>query len=242
MILEASAAVAAALYVRGFIRLRRRGRADLAGAWRAAFFAAGLSLILVPSISPIDETLSGHMLEHVLIGDVAPALLVLSLRGPLLAFTIPAPVIRFSTRRLRGLLACLGRPWVAASVWAVAMAAWHVPAAYDAAVARPWLHALEHATFLAVGLLVWAVLLDPARTGRVSVAARASLAGAVFLLGQLLCGVLLLSPPLYTAYVRVVDQQYAALLMMAEQLLVLGTFLVLLGATVMRAPSGSRAS
>jgi cytochrome c oxidase assembly factor CtaG len=133
------------------------------------------------------------------------------------------------------------------------MAAWHVTAAYDAALARPWLHDLEHATFLGVGLLVWVVLLDPARTGRVSVAARASLAGAVFLLGQLLCGVLLLTPPLYAAYVRpgmrlwglspVVDQQYAALVMMAEQLLVLGTFVLLLGASLMRtARAETRAS
>ena len=105
----------------------------------------------IPLVSPLDEAadrylLSAHMLEHVLIGDVAPALLVLSLRGPLLAFVVPAALIRLSTRRLRRPLAWLGRPATAAAVWAASMAAWHVPAAYDAALSRPWLHALEHAT------------------------------------------------------------------------------------------------
>jgi cytochrome c oxidase assembly factor CtaG len=252
-----AAAVAAMLFARGFLRLRARGRSDHAGAGRALLFAAGLALAVLPLVSPLDEIsdrdlLSAHMLEHVLIGDLSPALLVVALRGPLLAFCVPAPVLRTCSRRLGRVLSWLGRPVAAAAAWAVAMAAWHIPGAYDAALARPWLHVLEHATFLGAGLLVWVVLVDPRRSRHVSVAARASLAGAVFLLGQLLCGVLLLSPPLYAPYARqgirllglspLVDQQYAALLMMAEQLLVLGTFLVLLGASVMRVQKGTRLS
>jgi putative membrane protein len=252
--LAASAAIAAMLYARGFVRLRRRGRRDHASPGRALLFAAGLCLTLVPLVSPLDEAadrslLSAHMLEHVLIGDVAPALLVLSLRGPLLAFVVPAELIRLSTRRLRRPLATLGRLATAAAAWAASMAAWHVPAAYDAALSRPWLHGFEHATFLGAGLLVWVVLLDPSGRGTASAAGRASLAGAVFLLGQFLCGVLLVSPPLYPAYAQgahrllglspIVDQQYAGLVMMSEQLLVLGAFLVLLGRSVLRAPARS---
>jgi hypothetical protein len=43
-----------ALYVQAVIRLRRRGRADLAGAGRAGLFAAGLALVVLPLVSPLD--------------------------------------------------------------------------------------------------------------------------------------------------------------------------------------------
>ena len=70
----ALAAVAAACFARGFLRLRRRGRADHAPWTRVALFVAGLALLLVPVVSPLDLLgdrflLSAHMLQHVLIGD-----------------------------------------------------------------------------------------------------------------------------------------------------------------------------
>ena len=193
------------------------------------------------------------MLEHVLIGDAAPALILLAVRGPLLAFVLPAAAIRFATRR-RGVsrvLAGLSRPAVAVCIWAVAIASWHVPFAYDAALRHPWLHVLEHATFVAAGFLVWAQLIDPARRGRLSAGGRAALAGALFMLGQAMAGVLLLSPvALYPFYADrparlfgiapLADQQYAALIMMAEQFLTLGTFLIILGASVLRAAEPRR--
>jgi len=255
----AAAAAGSLLFARGFVRLRRRGRRDLAGTGRALLFAAGLALVVLPLISPLDDAgdrylLSAHMLEHVLVGDAGPALLVLALRGPLLAFTVPASLIRAATRRpwLRAILRLVRRPAVAAAIWGAAVGAWHVPAAYDAALTRPWLHALEHASYFGAGLLVWVVLIDPARTGRVSMGVRAALAGTVFMLGQLLCGVLFLSPsPLYPAYAGggprlfglapLPDQQYAGLTMMGEQLLTLGTFVALLGLSALRAFTPPRA-
>ena len=184
------------------------------------------------------------MLEHVLIGDAAPALLLLALRGPLLAFVVPAAAIRFVGGHR--LFSVLNHPVVAVSVWVAALAACHVPAAYDAALRHPWLHVLEHATFVGAGFLIWAQLIDPARRGRLSTGGRPGLAGAIFLLGQALAGVLLLSPAaLYPFYAEqpvrlfriapLADQQYAALMMMGEQFLTLGTFLILLGASVLRA-------
>jgi cytochrome c oxidase assembly factor CtaG len=255
----AGAAVAAVLFGRAFVRLRRRGRADHASWARAVLFACGLAVVAVPLVSPLDAAgdgylLSAHMLEHVLIGDAGPALLVLAVRGPLLAFAVPAGVARYATRRrwLRGLLRRLRQPALALTVWAAAIAVWHVPAAYDAALTRPWLHTLEHATFFAAGLLVWVVLIDPSRSGHLPVGVRAALAGGVFMLGQLLCAVLLLSPsPLYPAYAHagvrlfglspLSDQQYAGLVMMAEQLLTLGTCVALLGASLLRQPTPARA-
>jgi len=241
-----AAAVVALQFGRAFSKLRRRGRTDHAGWDRAALFAAGLVVAVLPLISPLDRTgddelLSAHMLQHMLIGDAAPALLVVAVRGPLLAFMIPAPAARFVHRRrnLRKLAAWLTRPLVSIALWASAMAIWHIPALYDAALRRQWLHDLEHTSFVAAGLLVWMQLVDPARRGRLSLGRRIAFAGAVFVLGQVLSEVLLLAPSaLYPAYADrptrlfglspLTDQQYAGLVMMAEQLVTLGTCVWLL--------------
>jgi putative membrane protein len=246
----AGAAVALILFVRGWLRLRRRGRADRAGVDRLLLFAGGLALVVLPLVSPLDgvaetRSLAAHMLQHVLIGDAGPALLLLAVRGPLLAFVLPAAAVRFvaGTPRLHVAVGTLGRPAVALGVWIAAIAAWHVPVAYDAALAHPLLHDLEHATFVIAGLLVWWQLVDPPHRGRLSVAGRAGLAGMVFFAGQALCEVLLFSPaPLYAAYANehLADQQYAGLVMGAEQLVTLGTCVALLGVSFLRSPRQPR--
>jgi len=86
----AGVATAAILFARAFIRLRRRGRKDHASWSRAALFGCGLALLSLALVSPLDaagdeDLLSAHMLQHMLIGDAAPALLLLAVRGPLIA-------------------------------------------------------------------------------------------------------------------------------------------------------------
>jgi cytochrome c oxidase assembly factor CtaG len=243
----ATAAVATIAFARAFVRLRRRGRTDHAPWSRAALFGAGLGLVVLALISPLDaagddDLLSAHMLQHMLLVDAGPALLVVAVRGPLLAFLIPACVIRFTTghRRARAFTGFMAMPVTALSLWALAMALWHIPAVYDAALARPWLHAAEHGTYLAAGLLVWALLVDPAGRHKVSARGRAAVAGCLFAFGQIMCSVLFLTPtPLYAAYASrahglfgltpLEDQQYAGLLMTAEQFVTLGTFVAFLG-------------
>lgn len=217
-----AAAVALWRFSHGFLRLRRRGRRDLAGWDRALLFATGLALATLPLVSPLDEQadrlLSVHMLQHVLVGDAAPALLVVSLRGPLLAFVLPV--------RLGWILARIERlpVWAGLAVWAAAIGAWHVPAVYDAALANALVHDLEHASFVTVGLLVWTQLVDPARRRRLTTAQRLAFAGGLFACGQLLGDVLFLAGPLYPAYGSGADQQLAGLVMMVEQTAALGLF------------------
>lgn len=246
----AGAAAALACFGHGFVRLRRRGRHDHAGWGRAALFTAGLALATLPLLSPLDAAgdeglLTAHMLEHVLIGDAAPPLLLLALRGPLLVFALPVPLARPAARIVPRLTA---RPWLALSVWAAAMAAWHVPAAYDYAVLHPWAHVCEHLSFVTAGLLVWMQLVDPAGRGRLSLGGRLAFAGAVFGFGQVLGDVLLLSHPLYPFYAQrssrrfglsaLTDQQLAGVAMMAEQLVTLGTCAALLvGSSLRRGPA-----
>jgi putative membrane protein len=239
-------ALGAALFAQAVVRLRRRGRAADAGIGRVLLFALGLAVLLLALASPLDAIgeqylLSAHMLQHVLIGDAAPALLVVAVRGPLTVFLLPAGVLRRAARvrALRAALAALLRPSVSLAVWLGVYATWHVPAVYDSVLRRPLLHDAEHASFVAAGLLVWAQIADPARRGALTRYRRLAYAVALFAAGQVLADLLVFSfHPLYPSYAHEperlwgisprLDQQLAGLVMMGEQLLTLGTAAVLL--------------
>jgi len=250
----AAAAVAVMLFLRAFVQLRRRGRADHAPWNRVVLFAAGITAAVLPLVSPLDPIadhylLCAHMLEHVLVGDAAPALLLLALRGPLLFFFLPAEVLAplAGLRRLRQLLGVLLRPRVSVAVWALVMAVWHVPAAYDYTLTHQTVHNLEHGCFFLAGLLVWTQLIDPARQGRLSRGRRLGVAAALFWLGTVLSDVLIFSfHPLYPSYAGqpdrllglspVRDQQLAGIVMTAEQFLSLGTCCLFLLLPIVRRP------
>jgi putative membrane protein len=227
----AAAAVAALLFAQGFVRLRRRGRTDLAGWDRAALFGLGLSLTIVALVGPLDrvaedDLLSVHMLQHVLIGDAAPALLVVTVRGPLLVFLLPAAVLAPIARsaRVRAALATLLQPRIAFGLWAANLAVWHVPYLYDLALRHDSVHYLEHACWMVAGLVVWTLLIDPGSHRRLTVGGRIAFAVAMFAAGQVLTDVLVFgSHPLYPAYPGRLDQKLAGVAMMAEQLVTLCT-------------------
>ena len=220
MTVVALCAVATLLFAQAVARLRRRGRPDLADWPRVVFFAAGIALMPVALIvldTQADSNLAVHMTQHVLIGDVAAALLVLSVRGPLALFVLPAPVLRPLARTpLRKLV----RPKVAYVLWAANLGIWHVPWLYDVALRHDAVHYAEHACWVTAGLLVWTVLLDDRRR----VGQRVALAAAMFASGQVLTDVLVFTfHPLYAAYPSVREQQLAGVVMMTEQVVTLGT-------------------
>jgi putative membrane protein len=237
--------LAVALFAQAFVRLRRR-RADLVPWTRALLFGGALALLVLPLVSPLDgvaddKLLSAHMLQHVLIGDAAAALLVVAVRGPILFFLLPPALLRplAALGPLRALLAVLVRPLVAMALWAAAIYAWHVPAAYDYAAARPLVHDLEHLSFVLAGTLVWIQLVDPARHGRLRRPQRIFFAlGMVALMQPLVDALLFSSSPAYGRYAEqpdrlfgispLTDQRLAGVAMMTEQLLALGICVALL--------------
>jgi putative membrane protein len=236
----AGAALALALYLRAWVRLRRRGRHDRASLDRLALFASGVAIAVLALVSPIDPIgeqylLSVHMLQHVMLGDAAPALILLGLRGPLILLIVPRPVLRRIAHLawLRRVAHELLRPAVALGLWAVVYAAWHVPRAYDYALAHQTVHDLEHLSFLIVGLLVWALLVDPFPHRRLRVRARIRVALVLFAMGTVLADTLILSPDvLYHPYESqpdrlwglsaTTDQRLAGAVMMLEQLVSVG--------------------
>ncbi len=236
------AALAAVLFARAVVRLRARGRRDLAGSDRIGLFALALAAAFAALVSPLDriaddKLLSAHMLQHVLIGDLAPALGLVAVRGPLLFFLLPAGVLAALARSgsVRALLRVVSRPRVAFGLWATNLAVWHVPNLYDAALRHQALHDFEHVCWLLAGVLVWTLLADPAGHARLTTGGRLALAVCMFAAGQILTDVLVLSfTSFYPAYTgayglsAVGDQQAAGLVMMVEQLLTLGVLALVL--------------
>ena len=148
--------VAALLYAKRATTLAARGRP--VPVWRQVCFGSGLLLIGFATLSPLgdrlaDELVLAHMVEHLLIGDIAALLLVLGLTGPLLAPLLGLPVLRH--------LRVLANPLVAFPVWAIDLYAWHIPWLYDKAYGGAAVHALEHTMFVFCGCVMWMALLGP---------------------------------------------------------------------------------
>ena len=242
MIPVIAAAVAALLFLQAVVRLRRRGRPDLAGWDRIVLFASGLGVTLFALVGPLDrladeKLLFAHMSQHVLIGDLGPALMVTALRGPLLVFFLPAAILAPLARNkgVRTVFGTLLKPRVAFSLWAANLAIWHIPYIYDLALEHQNLHNFEHVCWVFCGLLVWTLLVDPGSHKRLTVGGRVALAASMFAAGMILSDVLVFTfTPLYPFYhgaygiSAVTDQQLAGIVMTAEQLVTLGICVALI--------------
>ncbi len=124
--------------------------------WRQACFYSGFVVIGVALTSlgrTSQDLLWVHMIEHLLLGDIAALLIVLGLTGPLLV-----PILRIGVfDRLRA----LSHPAIAFPLWAIDLYTWHVPVLYEAALRHSGVHALEHAMFLGFGINMWMCLFGP---------------------------------------------------------------------------------
>jgi cytochrome c oxidase assembly factor CtaG len=217
--------IAAVLYAKRASTLAARGRP--LPLWRQLCFAAGLLMVAAALVSPVghiaEELVIAHMVEHLMIGDLASLLLVLGLTGPLLQ---PILAIRVFDR-----LRFLAHPLVAFPLWAANFFLWHVPALYDAAYGGAPVHALEHTTFLFFGCLMWMPVFGPLPKPQWFTAGwKVGYVIAVRFTGAVLGNVLMWSGsvlyPVYAAGERywgispLADQSTAGVVMMVE-----GTFL-----------------
>jgi putative membrane protein len=229
-------------------KLRDATRRKL-GQRRAALFYAGLAAIFVALSPPIDSLSEKlfwvHMTQHVLLLTVAAPLIVLG--APWMSIWRPLPLTwRRSTARtvarspalapLRAVARALGRPLGAWLAFSIDLAIWHVPALYDATLHIVAVHALEHATFLLVGILLWAqVLASPPLRRRLESLQRVYYMVAAGVVGWAISLVLAFAPrPLYPFYAQLshrpggisalVDQQIAAGVMLVPGSLTMTLF------------------
>ncbi len=237
--------IAAGAYAVGWWRLRRRGGSVPAG--RVAATGGGLLSLFVALSSPLDQmahaSFAAHMVQHLLLIVGGAPLLLLADPFAALFWALPAPV-RVGAGRLLRPGTPLRRLWRGLTVMSVAWLAhvgaiwfWHLPIAYDAAVADRVVHDLEHLVFFVTAVLFWWPIVQPAPRLR----ARVGYSGRVVYLiltamqGALLGLLLAMSPQTwYRSYPNAEDQSLGGLVMwgiggavdMLAVLILIGRYLV----------------
>jgi cytochrome c oxidase assembly factor CtaG len=162
--------VAAALYAIGWWRLSRRSPAPLAPV-RALFAGGGLACVAVALLSPIaalaHRLFVAHMVQHMLLIAIAAPALLLADPFPVVVWALPANA-RMRARRWLTRASPFGRiartltsPLLAWGAYAAILWLWHVPAAYEAALADEVVHDLEHLTFFVGAVLFWWPVIHP---------------------------------------------------------------------------------
>jgi cytochrome c oxidase assembly factor CtaG len=158
------------IYVRGWNALRRT-RPEQIPEWRLFCFTAGLFAIFLAVSSPLDtysETLLFmHMAQHFMLMSVAPPLIVLGcpfvpmlrgLPGPIVRW-IGSPIFRSSAVHwVQKLFSRLPFAWLAMNLTYVG---WHIPRAYEFALASENWHNVEHFCFFATSVIFWWPILQP---------------------------------------------------------------------------------
>lgn len=205
--------------------------------WRVALFLTGIVLLAASLFSPIDalgeQIFAMHMVQHVLLLDVVPILLLLGLTKVMLR---PATRTLHPVERKAG---WFGGPIFAIVLYVGVMWVWHVPALYDAAVENEVVHVLEHVFFTFAGGLYWWHLLSPVRSRQ----ALAGLGPVVYMaVTKVFVGILgvfltFAPEPLYAVYETQPDywglsasddQALAGAIMAIEQSVVMGIALAFL--------------
>ncbi len=155
----------AAAYVLAVAQLSGRGvRWPLL---RAVAFLAGVLAVAVALASPLaveDDRFPIHVIQHLLLGMVAPLLLVLSAPMTLLLRTLPRPQRQRVARLLHTRpVHWLSHPVLGAALSVGAMYALYLTPLYAQTLRHPALHLLMHAHFLLAGYLFsWSLVgLDP---------------------------------------------------------------------------------
>lgn len=168
-------ALSLAMYVVGAVRLyarSRNGRGQLLR--QAAWFGAGWLALVVALASPLDAagtvSFAAHMVQHELLMIVAAPLLVLGRPLGVWLWAWPQAArhgggVMTRAPALRATWRVLTRPLHAWILHFAALWLWHAPYLFQAALAHPALHALQHASFLFPALLFWWAVLDGVARG-----------------------------------------------------------------------------
>jgi putative membrane protein len=158
--------VSLGLYALGYRRLRWRSlaRTHTRRDRQAAAFLGGWSLLVIALVSPLDglgaALFSAHMVQHELLMIAAAPLLVLGRPLGVWVWALPprwrqhvGNAVRW--RPLKATWRAMTAPAGAWLLHAAALWLWHMPALFQGALLHPWVHTLQHTSFLASALLFW---------------------------------------------------------------------------------------
>ena len=173
-------AIVVVVHARGLSKwlkaIARAGRPVRPWVVQALVWWAGLVVLVVSVISPVDywsgTYLTAHVVQHLMLAFVAPMLIVLGAPWLPLLRGLPRQVARRYGRVLQRLRspspAGLGwrvvvavvnvgaRPWTSVVAFNAVMVLWHLPAPFDLAEANDTVHIwLVHGAFFGLGVALW---------------------------------------------------------------------------------------
>ncbi len=134
-------------------RSRQAATGEEVSGWRKLSFFSGLFLIFASLNGPLhdlsdDYLFSAHMVQHLLLTLAMPPLLIFGVSGwmlrPLLKNRILGPIARKITK-----------PAWCFTIFNLAIAIWHLPFFYNAAMANHNIHIVEHLIFMSAAVLMW---------------------------------------------------------------------------------------
>lgn len=225
-------------YVSMLRRARAAGRPAGPGHW--LFFYCGELLAFLTLTSPLNAIaihwlLVAHMLQHTLLADIIPPLLILGLRDPVITIGL-SPAARDWLRRhpaLGRFWSLLTMPAVCVPLWSLTVVGWALPTIFDFATAHRELLELERVMLFSAGVVMWWMLIEPVpgQRGPTGISRLAYLAcsrGAGALVGLTLTFVTTTFYPLYVSFPRgygisaLTDQEIAGATMCLIEFFVFG--------------------
>jgi cytochrome c oxidase assembly factor CtaG len=163
------------LYAIGALRLSWRQR--LRGgtrSWQELAYLAGWFSLAAALVSPLhwlgERLFTFHMIEHEIIMAVSAPLIVIARPVGTLLWSLPRRARLDVGRFMRHPTTRAAWNWLSAGrnatlLHGVAIWAWHAPVLFDAAVADPLLHRLQHLSFFATAVLFWWSVFRRSETG-----------------------------------------------------------------------------
>lgn len=219
---------AASAYAFGLHRLREAGQREWP-VWHSVFFFSGLAATTVALLGPIDtfndEVFFLHMIQHIVLMDMAAPLILLGRPVQLALRAIPRQhsktlvrmVIR--PRTARGILTFLTLPVVVALIYNGTLVSWHMPGLYVAALESDLVHEIMHASMLGAGLLFWWVIIDPVpQHHKLGTAPSLALIAVSLFVGKVIGGILTFANSVVYSFYSNVEQPWGLTPMLDQRI------------------------
>ena len=148
-----------ALYIYGIGPLRRRRGWPPASPWQILSFSSALLVLLGSLNGPLHDLsdyylFSMHMVQHLVLTLVFPPLLLAGIPEWLIRPLLHRPAVLRVAR-------VLTRPWLAALLFSVSIALWHLKPFYDLMMTSHEVHIATHLMFMVTATLMWWPVMSP---------------------------------------------------------------------------------
>jgi putative membrane protein len=168
-------------------------------------FTLGVLVLFLALVSPVDTLgedylFSVHMLQHMMLGMIAPVLLVAGIPASFVRAWLKFPLIARLER-------ILGNPALALLVANATFWVWHLPKLYNLTLENEVVHIVEHLLFIATGVMLWWPVFKPIPEGRLTALAAIVYMGIAAFLSTILGIIFTVSEtPYYACYAHPEDE------------------------------------